>query len=174
MLKRPEKAGFTLVEVLLSLAITAALLAAVAAAVKGSLDSYTENEKIAAGAQAARHVLNRLMQDIRTADAVDASALGVTIIPPAETGVSLITYDCPGDGTLRCNKTYAAGGEEDTVLLGGNGRFTVDQFTAYAQMAQDGEGEWFTARVTLRLEFTVDDRTTAITTSAAPRRNQDY
>lgn len=59
--------GFTLVEVLISLVITAILMTAVAVALNGSIISYRENENIFKSANSARQALNRITTQLRTA-----------------------------------------------------------------------------------------------------------
>lgn len=65
---RENKLGFTVVELLISLAITALLLAAVAAAFNASVKNYQENEKIFQTMNNARQALLRMTAQLRTAD----------------------------------------------------------------------------------------------------------
>jgi len=68
MSDRPTKftAGFTIVELLLALAITALLLAAVAVAFNASITNYRENEDIFKTINKARQALFRMTTQIRT------------------------------------------------------------------------------------------------------------
>lgn len=66
--------GFTLVEVLVSLAISGILLAAVAVAFNASVINYRENEDIFKTINSARQALFRITTELRTADAVDPNA----------------------------------------------------------------------------------------------------
>jgi prepilin-type N-terminal cleavage/methylation domain-containing protein len=66
--------GFTMVELLIALAITAILLAAVATAFNASVVSYQENESMFKSANSARQALFRITAQLRTADAVDTLA----------------------------------------------------------------------------------------------------
>jgi len=77
--------GFTIVELLLALAIASILLAAVATAFNASIINYRENEDIFKVINSARGALFRLTSQLRTADAVDPTS------PPNE--CSLITTD---------------------------------------------------------------------------------
>jgi len=63
--------AFTMVELLIALAITALLLAAVAAAFDASVTSYRQNESIYQVVNNSRQALLRITSQIRTADAVD-------------------------------------------------------------------------------------------------------
>ena len=76
MSDKPTKfiAGFTIVELLLALAITGVLLAAVAVAFNASIINYRENEDIFKTINSARQALFRITTQLRTADAVEPSA----------------------------------------------------------------------------------------------------
>ena len=73
MSDKPTKfiAGFTIVELLLALAITGILLAAVAVAFNASIMNYQENEDIFKTINIARQALFRITTQLRTASAVD-------------------------------------------------------------------------------------------------------
>jgi prepilin-type N-terminal cleavage/methylation domain-containing protein len=79
------KPGFSLAELLISLAITAILLVAVAIAFNASVINYSENEDIFRTINNARQALFRITSQLRTADAVDPD--------PAINQCSLITAD---------------------------------------------------------------------------------
>jgi prepilin-type N-terminal cleavage/methylation domain-containing protein len=68
MLTRPNKfaAGFTIVELLLALAITGLLLAAVAVAFNASIINYRENEDIFKTINSARQTLFRITTQLRS------------------------------------------------------------------------------------------------------------
>ncbi len=76
MSTRPTKstAGFTIVELLLALAITGLLLAAVAVAFNASIINYQENEDIFKTINTARQALFRITSQLRTATAVDPNS----------------------------------------------------------------------------------------------------
>ena len=63
--------GFTLVEVLVALAISALLLAAVATALNASLMNYSENQSAYEAMSRARQALGRISTQLRTCDSVD-------------------------------------------------------------------------------------------------------
>ena len=63
--------GFTIVELLVALAIASILLAAVATAFNASIINYRENEDIFKAINSARGALLRITTQLRTADAVD-------------------------------------------------------------------------------------------------------
>jgi len=66
-----HRAGFTIVELLIALSISAMLLAAIAAAFNGSIINYQENEKIFRTINSARQAMYRITTQLRTAEAVD-------------------------------------------------------------------------------------------------------
>ena len=70
------KTGFSIVELLLALAIGAMLLVAVAVAFNASAMNYQENEAIFKTVNAARQALLRMTSQLRTADSVDLAAPG--------------------------------------------------------------------------------------------------
>jgi prepilin-type N-terminal cleavage/methylation domain-containing protein len=66
--------GFTVIELLLALAIAALLLAGVATAINASFINYRENEDMFKATNSARQALLRITNDLRTADAVDPNS----------------------------------------------------------------------------------------------------
>lgn len=68
------RAGFTVVECLISLAIAAILLTAVAAAFNASVINYGENEQMYQTINSARQALTRMTSQLRTGYAVDPIA----------------------------------------------------------------------------------------------------
>lgn len=76
MLNRQGKIvrGFTIVEMLLALAVTAFLLVAVAVAFNSSVMNYQENENIFKVVNSSRQAMCRITTQLRTANAVDPNA----------------------------------------------------------------------------------------------------
>ncbi|HLL89992.1 MAG TPA: type II secretion system protein, partial [Tepidisphaeraceae bacterium] len=70
--RRPARAGMSLVEVLVSLAITAALLTAVASAFSASTTIISTNDEYYRATQAARVAMNLIMSDCRRGTPDDA------------------------------------------------------------------------------------------------------
>jgi prepilin-type N-terminal cleavage/methylation domain-containing protein len=79
--------GFTIVELLIALAITGILMAAVAVAFNAAVINCRENEDIFAVVNSARQAMHRVTAQLRTAEAVDPNS------PASE--CALIT--CDGD-----------------------------------------------------------------------------
>lgn len=87
--RRPVRAGFTIVELLLALAITALLLTAAAVAFDASLTNYRENENIFKTINNARQALCRITNQLRSG-IVDPNA--------AYSSEDLCKFDC-ADGS---------------------------------------------------------------------------
>lgn len=64
-------AGFTIVELLIALAITGLILVAVAVAFNASVMNYQENQGVFKTINSARQAMTRMTTDLRTAQAVD-------------------------------------------------------------------------------------------------------
>ena len=92
MQDKKSKKGFTIVELLIALAISSILLTAIAFAFQSSIVNYTENEDIFKTINSARQALCRITTQLRTADAVDPCAPSnqCTFITPNGEN---ITYD---------------------------------------------------------------------------------
>jgi len=102
MRNRKFRTGFTLVEVLVALAITAILLTAVALAFNASMINYRENEDMFKAVNMARQALFRITSQLRTAEAVEPTS-------PANE-CTMITAE--GD-----NITYRYDNSSDTLYL---------------------------------------------------------
>lgn len=69
--KTKSKAGFTLVEIMVSLIVVGMIMAAVALAFNASVASYTANEDMFQAMSAARQAMIRMTSDIRIANTVN-------------------------------------------------------------------------------------------------------
>lgn len=69
--KKAHGGGFTIVELLIALAIASMLLASIAVAINASIINYRENEDMFKAINSARQALLRITNHIRTADAAD-------------------------------------------------------------------------------------------------------
>lgn len=90
--------GFTLVECLISLAITAMLLAAVATAFNASVISYGENEDMFWTINNARQAMARMTSEFRTAGWVDPNGVVFGVPHLTSPGPSCTLYKI--DGTI--------------------------------------------------------------------------
>jgi prepilin-type N-terminal cleavage/methylation domain-containing protein len=123
--------GFTIVELLLALAIASILLAAVATAFNASIINYRENEDIFKAINSARGALLRITSQLRTADAVDPNspANECTLITA---GGDDVTYqynngdnklylidNLSGSSYVLCDNVTAMSFTKDTVIIEG-------------------------------------------------------
>lgn len=164
-----DKRGFTLVEMMMSLVIMAMLMTAVGTAVDGSLNSCSENNKIASATQLGRMILGRMLREVRTCVDLDSTGQMLDITPRdpiAETDPTRIVYELV-DGVL-ARRATVGGSESSQVLLGGQDGTSVEAFVVLRE--DDIEGN--PVSVTVRLVLGVDDRIFSLTTSAAIRNGQ--
>ena len=112
--------AFTLVEILLALAISAILLAAVAVAFNASVINYQQNDHIFKAMNGARQALFRITSQLRTANAVDPNA------PSNE--CSMIT--AAGDDI-----TYRFNSADNKLMLITNDDLTDDDYTLCENVA---------------------------------------
>jgi type II secretory pathway pseudopilin PulG len=164
-------AAFTVVELLIAVAIMAMLLAAVAVAMQGVLQCYGENGKIADVTQAARVVLHRMTMEIRTANEASTSSTRISIIP-ADPAVSEIVYELI-NGTLYRRQTVS-GVTSSSELISAGGQVQVTSLNLSKVNGVDGHGVSYTKSVTVKLTLRVDNSTLPVTASASLRRNMDY
>ena len=164
--------GLTVVEMLISLALMAALLASIAGGMYASMRTFEENDDMAAVSQSSRYILNRMTSEVRTADAVDASSptLLRIIPPPNVENIAMIEYQF-SSGTLIYKRTIA-GVTTSSVLLDTAGDVQIKSFTATPVLGPDSQGVTCTKSVTIRMELQAGNKTFPMTASASPRRNQ--
>ncbi len=123
------ESGFTIVELLVALAIASILLAAVATAFNASIINYRENEDIFKAINSARGALLRITTQLRTADAVDPTspANECTLITA---GGDDVTYqynngdnklylidNLSGSSYVLCDNVTAMSFAKDTVII---------------------------------------------------------
>ena len=167
--RRP--AGLSLVEVLLSLAITGMLLGAVAFAMQGSFDSYRENDEISAVTATARSILSKMAHEIRASDETSCTGTSVSILPVADgSGLTRIDYTY-SNGNLNYVRTVS-GTATTYPLIVSTEKVKLTSFTPSATAGLDVANNNCNKVIKLNLTFTVGDQTFNVTTSAAPRRNQ--
>jgi len=158
--------GFTLVELLVALAITAMLLAAVAVAFNASVINYRENEEIYKAINSARQALFRITSQLRTATAADPNA-------PANE-CTLITADGQ-------DLTYRYDGTAKVLYLVTNGNLTDPDY----KLCENVETMTFTKdivvegavikvrSVQIAMTVTAGDTEERLSAAAVIRRNLD-
>jgi prepilin-type N-terminal cleavage/methylation domain-containing protein len=111
-----SRKGFTLVEVLIVLAILALLMTAVGTAFEATCRSYSENQDLYENMHMARQALIRMTTDIRTAQGVsqlgvdDADWFSCTLIQAGGSQVRYL-YNTPASAS------YDASLDDDTLYL---------------------------------------------------------
>jgi prepilin-type N-terminal cleavage/methylation domain-containing protein len=158
--------GFTIVELLIALAITGILMAAIAVAFNASLNNCRVNEDEFAAINSARQAINRMTTQLRTADAVEPNS------PPSECslitcGNEDITFRYNGDEDKLYLVTNDANSDPDYVLC--------DNVTAMTFTKDTAVEDSVTYVKDVRISMTVKRGTVVRTVSAAAtvRRNLD-
>ena len=170
MARNAQRRAFTMVELLVSLAITALLLASVAVGTHAYLKSYRDNERIVSLTETSRFVLSRMMVEARAATDLDSTATQLTITPIDDgSGLQQIQYEYVG-GKLHYRQTVS-GQQSDQVLIGdGSDDITISVFSILRE--DDAEGTPVSVKV--RLVLARDNESFPLTASAVIRRNQEY
>jgi prepilin-type N-terminal cleavage/methylation domain-containing protein len=164
--KSKSNAGFTLVEILLSLMILGMLLAAAALAFNASATNYTENEAMFKAMNTARQALLRITTEIRTAQDV---ALMPSAVDPDNSQCSMHTSD-GSDITYRYNSG------NNTLYLDDNDASTsyvmcenVTAITFERTPVPDEPAKIRNVRISLTVS--VDNISQTLATAAVVRRN---
>lgn len=138
--RRPARGGFTLVELLISTALSGVVLVAVLGAVlminRGGylLNNYIEMEKQARNALETFAVDARMTESVSWTRKSDGTLVGVTLLPPADGGsATSVTYSYDaGAGLL--TRTDNATGKKITLVSG----IQSLSFTAYKYSESSG------------------------------------
>jgi len=164
MLKKNTKtrAGFTILELLIALAITAMLLSTIAVVFNASVKNYIINKEMLLAINNTRQALSRMTTQIRTAY-IDPNS------PPNE--CSLITAD--GEDI-----TYRYDSSENKLLLtdntSGSDYLLCDDVTAMTFTRQPGiddEGTTFVKSVQISITVTCGNVEQKLSAAAVVRRN---
>jgi prepilin-type N-terminal cleavage/methylation domain-containing protein len=154
--------GFSIVELLIALAITALLLAAVAVAFNASITNYCENEDIFRAVNNARQALYRITTQLRTATAVDpcspvnectfltAGGEDITYRYNSADGKLYLITNSDGQQYLLCDNVTAMTFNKNTR--------TIDSFT-------------FVASVQISMTVAIDDTERTVSGAVVIRRN---
>lgn len=115
-----SRGGFTLIEMLVALAIMGVLAVGLAVAAAGSLDAARRGERLADAVQTARHLAERIDRLLASADpttvAWDESGLWSTWIEAGPPGQQRVRLDWIWDGTGKVVETRGGGPAE--ILVG--------------------------------------------------------
>jgi type II secretory pathway pseudopilin PulG len=193
---RLARTGLSLVEVMISLAITSMLLTAIAAAFHSSTQVITQNDEFFRATQAARVALNQMLTEIRRADIIPADVdpngsfpvppISSTVLPISRPNVArysqeLVRYYRYNDQAKRLELYFQDLNGNMTPGAPGDPLFSVPGYTV-ASNVQAAPFGWetgvdplsrqlYVARVSITLEVAVGNNRIRISGSAVPRRN---
>lgn len=161
----PSRHALSLIEVMISLAISAMLLTAVAAAFSASTSAVEHNDQFFRACQAARVSLNLILTEVRRSNAVDVpSSSQINLITADGEDLSYI-YD-QNSHTLKLVKNATA----QEFVLSRN----VNALSFTSDISTGAGGVTFVSRVSASLTVEVQDNRVSLTGSTAPRRAQTY
>ena len=159
--------AFTLVEMLLAVSILALLMLSVGAAMKGSLASHDENDKVATATQLGRVILSRMMREVRTCATLDSTSTELNITPgPNDDGLTKIDYYVRDDA-LYCRRTVNGTPTEHVLIAPGSGE-SVQSF--YILREDDPAGQ--PVSITAQLVMDINGHVLDVTASAVLRTSQ--
>jgi prepilin-type N-terminal cleavage/methylation domain-containing protein len=158
--KSKSNVGFTLVEVLLSLAIMGMLLTAVALAFNASAVSYSENEAMFKAMNTARQALLRITTEIRTSQRVfvDGETLEQCSLETPDGQYVRYQYNEYND-----NKLY--------LKTNGNEYVLCDNITALEFIKTQSLDNAYAKHVRISMTVSIDNLSQTLATAAVVRKN---
>jgi Tfp pilus assembly protein PilW len=185
--KRLFRRGLGMVEAMISLSITAALLTAVSAAFKASAQAIQANDEFFRSTQAARVSLNRILGQIRNGAVDDAStanslhlitndlkdSAGNVIKAGKDVTYRLVTEPDAAKGPMRLVMLDNATGQ--TYELARNVTTTITTTTPFTvELGKDYNNADCVTRVSVAISVKVGNNEVRLSGAAAPRRNLTY
>ncbi len=165
MALRPDKSirGFTIPELLITLAITGLLLAAIAAVFNASVMNYRTNEDIIRVTNNTRQALSRITSQLRTAEAVDPNspANECTLVTAGGENITFRYSSSDNKLYLTDNSTGS-----DYVLCD-----NVTAMTFTRQTGIDDDGETFVKSVQISMTLVSGSAERKVSAAAVIRRN---
>lgn len=167
--------GWSLIEVMLTLAISAMLLTAIAGAFSASASAIRENDRFFRATQAARVAMNQILDAVRRAHAVQLTTSASPPSTVSSSWVESLTFD-GHDYTYQ----YANG---QLVLIDngttGSPQFTLAHNVTSAQFVGEyapnpNTGALRCVKVTLDIVIEIGDNQVHLSGSAVPRRTISY
>ncbi len=173
--RRPQTGGFTIVELLIGLMLTAMLMAGLALAVRAAGQSYQANDEKAQLTQTARCVLDRMGGEIRTAANVttDGGTLITITPPPNNDNITLIEYELV-TGTLYMRRTVGTDAPDVQPLIDSVGDVRLTGMTISPAYGADAQGASCIKTLTVSLQLAAGEEKLNVSASASPRRNLSY
>lgn len=161
--------GFTLVEMIIAITLTALIVGGVSAAVYSGLFSFQATTEIATARQAVQAILDRMTTQIRLADNVTTSSNTLTITTTATTGYQ---YELLSGGNLVYRVKSGGSWSSDYVLLDTADDITVNTFSISIKK-KSIDGTYYAKIVKVNLKVTVGDYAFDAHASAAPRNTHE-
>jgi prepilin-type N-terminal cleavage/methylation domain-containing protein len=184
---RRRRRGLSLVEVMISLAITSMLLSAIAAAFHSSTQVITENDEFFRATQAARVALNQMLTEVRRADAVAARDQNVSNFTVRGITNTLLPVSRPvlSQSSMEFMRYYRYDDTAHKLMLSfqdPNGNYSAEhpvasnvQVAPFSwDTALDKDGVPYVTRVSIAMEVAVGNNRIRISGSAVPRRSVKY
>ena len=176
--------GLSIVELMISLAITSILLSAIAAAYSSSAQVIENNDKFFRATQAARVALTQMLTEVRRCDSIPIN----TVVVPYKISSTCLPIMRPDDGPLQPNedlRVYEYDPVEKKIKLffhyKDSTRSDKYPIASNVQVApfqwdpgKDANNADCVVRVSIDLQVQVDSQMIQITGSAAPRRSMTF
>ena len=183
--RRITRRGFSMVEMLVALGITALVLTATAMAFQSALQANEANIKFHDAVVAGRNTMEYILRTVRTAESISVQgstpypgddptiltgASLVVELPPegeAETG-DLVAFhwdEWEGEHPLRYYRNLGVGQAITTMLP------AVQQMTFEREVALDLSGQAYTSRLTITITVADGDTYHTLSGSVAPRKS---
>ncbi len=168
----------SLIEVMISLAITAILLVAVAVAYKASSDAINANDAYFKASQAGRIAMNQMLTEIRRADAVQVTGTtSVAIIRPVQNRLlnevqRVFTYDAVNKKITA--QVFYSGVIPPSPLYTLASNVASGTGFGPAEIGTDYDGTTVASRVPVSIVISSGNGVVALSGAAAPRRASKY
>ena len=165
---KPARRGVTLIETLVTIAISAALLTATAAAFVASSQAVTANERVFRASRGARVAVNHLSSEIRKASAVDLVNQNTLDVITADSQIPRYEF-FPDTGQVKVGTPNVTGAPQYVLAR------DVSAFSFAADEEPDPHTNVLrVTRVTVQMTVSADNIDVHLTGSAAPRRARVY
>jgi prepilin-type N-terminal cleavage/methylation domain-containing protein len=168
----PSRRGLSIIELLISLAISALLLTAVAVAFSASSQVIEHNDQFFRASQAARVSMNQLLTQIRRCTTIDvANSKTINLLTDNGADISFVYDDSATNVEDKVLKliTNDVAADPDYTLASNISALAFTEDTA-----QDANGTTYTVRVAITITVEVGGNQVRLSGSAAPRRAQTY
>ncbi len=168
MLNHKRQNAFTIIELLIALAISSLLLTALAVAFNASVINYTENEDIFKAVNQARQALFRITTELRTAAAVDPNTPANECTMITAQGQDITYRYVSGDQTLYL-VTNGSTSDPDYTLCENVSAMTFTPETYVEDVG--GTPTAFVKSMQISMTVQVDQQIQTISAAAVVRRN---